>query len=118
MQDNNFKPTQNGVETNIDKLYEELTVKDKIEYIHRITMSVVKGSKADKIFKRHYKSKEKIFSGLNTGKIILPVNNTDQIKINITEMIKSDTYNTYVISVTSYAGSETYKYMERISCEL
>ena len=111
MQDN-FKITQNGVEVDINK-FDDLSPDDKVEYVHRITMSVVKNSNADKTFKKYYKSKQ-VVSQFKSGKIELPSNNTDYIKMNVSEMIKSDRYNTYVLSVLTYAGSDTYNYINSI----
>ena len=114
MQDKNYKLMSGNKEINdIDTL----TPEDKIKYIHNITMSVVKNSNADKIFKKYYKSKQ-VVSQLNAGKIILPVNDIDYMSIKVGTMMKSNTYNTYVVEVESYVGSDTYKYMERVSSEL
>ena len=87
---------------------------DKIEYVHRITMSVIKNSNADKTFKKYYKSKQKV-SHFKMGKIELPSNLTDYIEIQVSEMVKSKNYNTYVLSVLTYAGSDTYNYINRLT---
>lgn len=109
----NFKITYSGKEIDLDKASDELNPDDKIEYVHRVTMSVVKNSNADKTFKKYYKSKQKA-SHFKMGKMELPLNLTDHIKINVSEMIKSDGYNTYVLSIITYAGSDTYNYINSL----
>lgn len=89
---------------------EELNIEDKIQYIHEITSIIVKNTKADKMFKELYKSKKQVKQFLLPD-LQLPLNDTDFLEMTVSQRVRGDKYNTYVVKVVTYAGSDTYKYL-------
>ena len=83
---------------------------DKIEYVHEISVTVAKNSNADKQFKTLYKSKQQV-KQIILPKISLPFNDADYIDMIITSRQRGDIGNTYILSVITHAGSDTWKYL-------
>lgn len=83
---------------------------DKIEYVHEISVTVAKKSNADKQFKTMYKSKQQV-KQIILPKIVLPFNDTNYIDMSITSKQRGDIGNTYILSIITHAGSDTWKYL-------
>lgn len=101
----NFNP-----ECNINLNIDFKTPEDKIEYVHEISITVAKNSNADKQFKTMYKLKQQV-KQIILPNISLPFNDTDYINMSITSRQRGNIGNTYVLSIITHAGSDTWKYL-------
>lgn len=83
------------------------------KYVFKITSIIIKGTKADKMFKSLYKSKKEI-KQFTLPSLSLPLNDYDFLNMYISSRVRGDKVNTYEVSVCVYNDSDTYKYLKGI----
>lgn len=89
------------------------TVEDKVEYQHNMTITVKNPSDANNYLYNSYKSGKNV-DQFKYGKLELPLNNTDHLKILVSEINnKTKGQTEYTVNIVTYYGSDTWNYIEK-----